>query len=80
MKYAVDGHRAFAILLEDRIRKAAHQPLTIVLVDNNMHLGCAAGRYNTRIDAAQKLLAQADPPILVPGIRLCEFLLGLCAR
>jgi hypothetical protein len=77
VKYAVDGHRAFDILVEDRLWKAARQPPTIVLVDKSMYLGRAEDRRNIGIEAAQKLLAQADPPTLVPGIHLCEVLLGL---
>lgn len=57
VKYAVDGHRAFNILVEDRIGKAAHQSPAIVFVDQNIHLGRTADRFNTRIDAAQKFLS-----------------------
>ena len=77
VKDAVDGYCAFDMLVEDRIRKAAHQPPPIVLVDRGMHLRRAANRFNARIDAAQKLLAQADPLPLVPGVRFCEIVLGL---
>src|SRR5919106_1788204 len=77
VKDAIDGDRTFDIFVEDLIRKAAHQPPTIVLVDNGMHLGRAAERFNTGIDAAQELLPQANPPPFVPGVRLCEVVLSL---
>ena len=77
MKDAVDGYRAFGILIENGIREAAHQPPTIVLVDKSMHLRSAADRFNTCIDAAQKVLSQADSPTLVPSIRLGKVLLDL---
>jgi hypothetical protein len=61
MKYAIDGYRASAILVADRILKAAYQPPTLVLVDNGRHLGRAAERFHTRLDGAQELLPQVSP-------------------
>src|SRR5882724_1091917 len=77
VKDAVDGHRVLCILVEHRIRKAAYQPAAIVLVDDGMHLGRTADPFQTGIDAAQKFFSQAGPSPLVPGIRLCDVLLGL---
>jgi hypothetical protein len=77
VKDAVDGHGAFDILIESGIREAAHQPPTIARVDKNMHLGRAAERFNACIDAAQKVLSQAESPTLVLSVRLGKVLLGL---
>jgi hypothetical protein len=77
MKDAVDGHGAFDILIENGIREAAHQPPAIVRVDKSMHLRRAADRLNACIDAAQKVLSQAESPTLVPSLRLGKVLLGL---
>jgi hypothetical protein len=77
VKDAVDGHRAFDILIENGIRETAHQPPTMVLVDKSMHLGRAADRFNTSLDAGQKVLSQADSPTLISSVRLGKVLLGL---
>jgi len=77
VKYAVDDYPAFYILVEDCIRKAAHQPSPIVLVEDIMRLGRAADRFKARLYAAKKLFYQAGPPTLVPGIAFCDVLLGL---
>jgi hypothetical protein len=70
VKDAIDGHRAFDILIEGGRRKAAHQPPTIVFVDKSMPIGRTADRFSTRADAAQKVLSQADFPTLVPRVSL----------
>jgi hypothetical protein len=77
MKYAVDDHRALYILVKDRVWKATHQPPSIILVDNGIHLGRTTDSCNTSLDTAQKLFAQATPPTLVPSVRSGEVLLGL---
>jgi hypothetical protein len=46
-------------------------------VDEGVHLGRAADRFQTRLDAAQKLFAQAGPPTFLPGVRLCDVLVSL---
>jgi hypothetical protein len=77
VKDAVDGHGAFDILIENAIREAARQPPAIVRVDKSMHLRGAADHLNACIDAAQKVLSQAESPTLVPSLRLGKVLLGL---
>jgi hypothetical protein len=46
-------------------------------VDGGMHLGRTADCFQTRLDAAQKFFSQAGPPTRLPGVRLCDVLLGL---
>lgn len=77
MKYAVNDHRTFHVLVKHGIRKATYQSPAIVLGDDTIHLGCAADSFNTGLYAAEELLSQAVSAIFILGVRLCDVLLGL---
>jgi hypothetical protein len=62
----VRGHTA-RILVEDCIRESPHKSPPIVFVDNPEQFGVAEDILDAGIDAAQELLAQADPPTLIPA-------------
>jgi hypothetical protein len=53
VKDAVNGHHVLDILVEHRIWKAAHQPAAIILMDDGMHLGCTADRFQKCLDTPQ---------------------------
>jgi hypothetical protein len=76
VKHAVNSHFAFRMLVKDRIRKAADEPAAIAFVYNGMHLRGPANRLKASLNAAQEVLSQANPPTFVPGITLCNVLLG----
>ena len=48
----------------------------MVFMDFGVELRCATDALNTGIDATEKFLSQAVPPILVPVVRLTDILLG----
>ena len=62
---------------QDCIRKAAHQPAVIVLVDDRVQVRRAADCFNAGINASQDLFTQAGAAALVPGVGVCEVLLCL---
>ena len=57
VKYAVDSYHSFSIFVEDGIRKTAYQSSTIVLMNDCMHLGRPTNRFETSIEAAEKLFS-----------------------
>ena len=77
VEHSINSHRAFRILIEDCIRKAAYQSTTIAFVGCGVHFGSPADSLQASLDATQEVFSQARPLNFVPGVTFCNVLSGL---
>ena len=77
VKHAIDRYRVFCVLVEHRIRKAAHQRPAIVLVGKRMHLRCTANGFHAGINTTKKFFTQAGAATLIPSVGFSEVLFRL---
>lgn len=74
---AVDSHHIVKVLVVDGIREPSNQGAAVILMDQSVHFRRSRQRFDTRVDAAQILLTQADPLVFVPSVGLLEIPLRL---
>jgi hypothetical protein len=70
MKYAVDGHLGFRVLVKDCVGKSTQKCPAITFMNHGMSFGGPAYSTDTSVNTGKKFLAETCPPLFVPPIGL----------
>jgi hypothetical protein len=63
------------MLVEYPVGKTAQQPSPVVVVNDGVHIGCAADGFQTGLYAAEKFFSQTGSLRIIPSVSLRDVLL-----